>query len=409
MNMRGNVGTRDTRIDFFRGLALLSIFINHIPGNLYDRFTHRNFGFSDAAELFVFLAGFVAALAYFPKFLEGNILGQSYKTLRRSGQLYLAHIASIMGAIALFAFAANFYGDASIAGRINIAPVLQDPANAIVGLVTLGHQLGYFNILPMYIVLLAMLPIIMTLARIDLRLALGVSFAVYLSTHFFGWNLPEYPNGGTWFFNPLAWQFLFTIGFTAGTLTRSGHGVPYHPVVFTLACAFLTVALVWALTGFWVHDSYIPNPTTLFGFDKTNESLMRLLHVLALVYVFVHSPFGEMAKRIPYDHPIAVVGRHSLPIFCIASLLSMVGMIIREEQGGGFGLDTILVSVGILIQIGLAQIMEWNRTANGGSKKAAPKPLPAPVAAKVTTATAPTPKPQGTAPVMAAARAPSSN
>ncbi|GGE38771.1 membrane protein [Agaricicola taiwanensis] len=375
--MRGNVGNRDVRIDFFRGLALLSIFINHIPGNLYDRFTHRNFGFSDAAELFVFLAGFVAALAYFPKFLEGRVLAQSYKSMRRSGQLYLAHIASIVAAIALFAFAAKLYGDASIAGKINIAPILEDPANTILGLATLGHQLGYFNILPMYIVLLAMLPVIMMLARIDLRLALGASFALYLATHLFGLNLPQYPLGGGWFFNPLAWQFLFTIGFTAGALTRSGHGVPYHPVVFYAAVGFLTVAFVWAITGFWVDNANIPNPITLFGFDKTNESLMRLLHVLALVYVFVHSPVGEWCKQIRYDHPIALVGRHSLPIFCTASLLSMASMILREEQGGSFGLDTVLISIGVAIQLGLAQVMEWNRTATVPKPSTVPQTKPA--------------------------------
>lgn len=44
-------------IDFWRGFALVTIFINHIPGNFYERFTHRNIGVSDSAELFVFLAG----------------------------------------------------------------------------------------------------------------------------------------------------------------------------------------------------------------------------------------------------------------------------------------------------------------------------------------------------------------
>lgn len=361
--MHGKAGNRDIRIDFFRGLALLSIFINHMPGNLYDRFTHRNFGISDAAELFVFLAGFVAALAYFPRFLDGSILGQSYKALRRAGQLYLAHIASIIGAIALFAFAAQHFADPALIGKINIMPIIQDPAQGILGIATLGHQLGFFNILPMYIVLLAMLPAIMLLARIDLRLALGVSFAVYLSTHLFGLNMPQYPNGGGWFFNPFAWQFLFTIGFTAGALSRSGHGAPYHPVIFWAAAAFLAFGAFMAVTGIWIDASVIPAPQTLFGFDKTNESLFRLAHVLSLIYVFVHSPFGEWTRKIAYDHPIALVGRHALPLFCIGSLLSMVGMIMREQHGGGFGLDTALVATGIAIQIVLARIMEWNRTS----------------------------------------------
>jgi hypothetical protein len=368
--MRGNAGNRDVRIDFFRGLALLSIFINHMPGNLYDRFTHRNFGFSDAAELFVFLAGFVAALAYFPRFLDGAILGQSYKALRRAGQLYLAHVVSVVLAVAVFAFAADHFADPALLEKINIKPMIDDPAHALLGLAVLGHQLGFFNILPMYIVLLAMLPVIMVLARFDLRLALAASFTLYLATHVLGLNLPQYPVGGYWFFNPLAWQFLFTIGFVAGALTRSGHGVPYHPVVFWGATAFLAVAFVWQTTGFWIDNALLPAPQTMFGFDKSNESLMRLLHLLALVYVFVHSPFGAWARNIDANHPIALVGRHSLPIFCTASLLSMIGMILREQNGGGFGLDTVLVATGIAIQIALAQIMEWNR--NAGRTRRAP-------------------------------------
>jgi hypothetical protein len=52
------VNDRDLRIDFLRGLALLFIFIDHIPDNGLAHFTLRNFGFADAAEVFVLLAGF---------------------------------------------------------------------------------------------------------------------------------------------------------------------------------------------------------------------------------------------------------------------------------------------------------------------------------------------------------------
>ena len=43
------LGARDHRIDILRGLALVSIFINHIPGNVLEPFTHKNFGLSDSA------------------------------------------------------------------------------------------------------------------------------------------------------------------------------------------------------------------------------------------------------------------------------------------------------------------------------------------------------------------------
>jgi hypothetical protein len=53
---------KPNEIDFWRGLALVSIFINHIPGFYFERFTHKNIGVSDSAELFVFLAGWSVRL-----------------------------------------------------------------------------------------------------------------------------------------------------------------------------------------------------------------------------------------------------------------------------------------------------------------------------------------------------------
>lgn len=64
MSATSSGAQRDLRIDFFRGLALLFIFIDHVPDNVLARFTLRNFGFADAAEVFVLLAGFSAVLAY---------------------------------------------------------------------------------------------------------------------------------------------------------------------------------------------------------------------------------------------------------------------------------------------------------------------------------------------------------
>ncbi len=354
---------RDVRLDFFRGLALASIFINHIPGNIYEHLTHRNFGFSDAAELFVFLAGFVAAMAYFGRFVAGDALGQSYRALKRAGQLYMAQTVSVIACIAVFAAAAIYFGDPEIAGRNNIQPILDDPAKGLLGVALMVHHLGYFNILPMYVVMLAMLPLVMWLARIDFRLALAASGALYLSVHLFGINMPEFPNENGWFFNPLAWQFLFTIGFVAGAMAKSGNPVPYHPVAYALGALWLAIGAAWAMSGFWFDEqAVLPWPQTLFGFSKTHEGLWRLTHVLALAYVVAWSPLGAWLKTaIRHDNVIAVMGRHGLPIFCAGSLLSMVAMLWRDEMGGGLLTDTVLVGGGLAIQIALAQVMEWNR------------------------------------------------
>ena len=78
---------RDPRIDVVRGMALLMIFVDHIPGNALGWATLRNFGFSDAAEIFVFLAGMSAMLAYGKAFERDGTLGGLHRVFRRWGRL----------------------------------------------------------------------------------------------------------------------------------------------------------------------------------------------------------------------------------------------------------------------------------------------------------------------------------
>ena len=49
-------GVRDLRLDLFRGLALWFIFIDHVPDNIVSWLTVRNYGFSDATEIFVYIS-----------------------------------------------------------------------------------------------------------------------------------------------------------------------------------------------------------------------------------------------------------------------------------------------------------------------------------------------------------------
>ena len=56
--------SRDLRIDACRGIALWWIFLDHVPNNIGSWLTLRNYGFSDAAEVFVFVSGVTCALAY---------------------------------------------------------------------------------------------------------------------------------------------------------------------------------------------------------------------------------------------------------------------------------------------------------------------------------------------------------
>ena len=55
---------RDLRLDLCRGLALWFIFLDHIPDNALSWVTLRNYGFSDTAEVFVFVSGYTCMIAY---------------------------------------------------------------------------------------------------------------------------------------------------------------------------------------------------------------------------------------------------------------------------------------------------------------------------------------------------------
>ncbi|ODN70032.1 OpgC protein [Methylobrevis pamukkalensis] len=114
--------TRDHRIDFLRGWVLLEIFVNHIPGNTFEQFSHKNFGITDAAEVFVLLAGVAAAFAYFPPFANGDRLLTSARVIRRAGTLYVAHLSNLLAGLGLFAAAAIWLGTVGLLDDFNLRP-----------------------------------------------------------------------------------------------------------------------------------------------------------------------------------------------------------------------------------------------------------------------------------------------
>src|SRR5690606_38999018 len=83
---------RDLRLDFFRGLALWFIFIDHVPSSAIGRLTFRNFGFSDATEIFVFISGYTAAIVYGRLLARDGFLPMTFEVLKRCWRLYAAHI-----------------------------------------------------------------------------------------------------------------------------------------------------------------------------------------------------------------------------------------------------------------------------------------------------------------------------
>ncbi|ELT46363.1 OpgC protein [Brucella intermedia M86] len=365
-----NAKMRDTRIDVFRALALLTIFINHVPGTIYENLTHRNLGFSDSAEAFVLISGMAVALAYGSKFAPGNRLLLSLKMWRRAGVLYTAHIMTTMATIAIFAAAALFLKRSELLTQINIAPLVKHPVEALFGIVTMGHQLGYNNILSMYAVMLVLTPVLLLLARISLPLMLGVSGTVWFLSGLYHVAPVNYPTEGVWFLNPLSWQFLFAIGIAGVMHVRRGGELPKHPLLIGLAVGYLVLALAWVRIPLWGIDASMGMPMVITGFDKTFLSGPRLLHVLAIAYLIAVVPTLNHIARTAPDNPLAILGKHSLPVFIAGTLLAMVAQVMKLVNPGGLPYDTLLIATGIVMQFALAYYLEWLPTI-GWSKKGA--------------------------------------
>jgi hypothetical protein len=355
-------------VDFWRGLALITIFVNHVPGNALERLTHRNFGFSDATEVFVMLAGCAAALAYLPRFRRGRGLATSIRIVQRGLQLYMCHIVLIVCCGAIIAHAVIATGDTRFLEAVHLDVLVNDTVPGLLGLALLGLQPAYLNILPLYIVLLLSTPLLLLAVRVHVLFALAASALLYVTSQLLWLNFPTFPSEGWWFLNPFCWQLLFVIGIAAGTMIVDGRKPVRSAPLFWLACAYLALAAVWIVSGFYPPWDLAPVPRFIWDFDKTNLYLPRLLHVLALAYVVTYLPVERWLRESGgLMRPFVVLGRHSLPVFCLGTVLAMAAQVFRAQYGSAPASDIVLMTCGIVALFVLAGILEWYRTGSAHS------------------------------------------
>jgi hypothetical protein len=361
-------------VDFWRGYALVEIFLNHIPGLYYSQFTHTHFSISDSADLFVFLAGWSVRL------LAGTGERQQptwYMVLRLSGRamtIYAAQIMITMIAIAMLAAASVWTDNPLLLEQHNVSAVFQDPVPAHIGLVLITHQLGYFDILPLYVVLMLMAPGFAVIDRYWPNWVLPVSLAIYVAVLATQFNLPTWPVEGQWFFNPLAWQLIFVLGFVLAKPDGIGGFVRKHIVALRWISLPIVIGIfLVSYFNLWYDPTKVPQPRLFFILDKTFATPLRLIQFLALIAVFsVTFPYIRRAVP-PLVSFLCRLGRNSLYVFCVGSLLSLAGQILRTMYRGNLAMDTIVVIVGIAIMALTAWLPEWRE-----SIKARPSPRPRP-------------------------------
>jgi hypothetical protein len=356
-------------VDFWRGFALITIFIDHIPGNFYASYTLANFSISDAAELFVFLAGWSLRLM-----AEGGSRRRTtgevvMRLFGRAFEIYTAQILVIMLAIAILAASATALNNPLILQWHNAAAVFENPVSTHIGLAMLTHQLGYFDILPLYVVLMMMAPAFATIDRLTPALLLPLSLVLYLGVLAFRITLPSWPVSGSWFFNPLAWQFVFVLGFLlASPGSGFGHWARRHIVPLrVIGVPIVIFGILYRVYQLWPDPTEVPEPRLFFIDSKAYESPIRVIQFLALVAVFsgtyryIRMLAGFPALRFTVgglNGLFALLGRNSLYVFCVGSLLSLLAQVVRYVYHGSFGSDSAVLILGIAIMAFTAWLAE---------------------------------------------------
>ncbi len=363
---------RDHRIDFFRGLALIFIFWDHVPDNPLAQLTLRNFGFSDAAEVFVFLAGYAAVLAYGRVAQRDGYIVACVRILRRTWVLYVAHIFLLTLLMGIVFVANNHVETRDMVREMGLEYFVGNPQQALADELLLRFKPNLTDPLPLYILLMGALPLVLPIMLRNATVAVGLSIALYMMVPLFGWNLRAYEGGGYWYFNPVAWQLIFVLGgafamYTQRPATPAANPRPaWQQPLFLLTVVYMlgagTITFLWKFPA--VHDALLPKAFTdlIYPISKTDLSPLRLLHFVALVYV--------VAKILPSSHAwldnwpaqqTCRMGRYSLEIFCLGVLLAPLADMVNALSDDAWQMRVITALLGLGIMLLLSNWLELNK------------------------------------------------
>src|SRR3954467_5442099 len=189
---------RDLRLDLFRGLALWFIFLDHIPTNVVSWLTVRNYGFSDATEIFVYISGYTAVIAYSRMMAREGWTRAAARIYRRVWQLYVAHILLFVAFTAQIAWASIARDTPQLIEEMQLLGLGQNPYQAILEAALLKFRPVNLDVLPLYIVLLAAFPFARRALLRWPAAVIAAPFALYAVTSHFNWSLPGYPDDKVW-------------------------------------------------------------------------------------------------------------------------------------------------------------------------------------------------------------------
>jgi hypothetical protein len=368
------LATRDIRLDLFRGLANWAIFLDHIPHEVLSSITTRNYGFSDAADLFVFISGYTAASVFGRIMIEQGHAAAVARLLKRALKLYAAHIIVLVVYIATIGFVSRGLHDPDDLNQFNVAVFMSKPLWGSLQALLLRYKPVNLDVLPLYVLLLATFaPALWLMVRRPTLILVG-SMSVYVAGRHFGWNLAASPSG-LWYFNPFAWQLLFFLGaWIALGGAQAVQSMLRTRTVFWLAIAYMIFAFVVTtairapdlgnLLPHWLLQPFDPN-------DKTNLAPYRVLHLIAIAIVVTRLLPAD--SRILQWRPLAPLikcGQNSLEVFCIGIVLSFCAHAAIELSPNALWVQILVGAAGVLLMTAAAYGWAWSKRWDrvGGSR-----------------------------------------
>lgn len=351
-----NGQTRDLRIDACRGIALWFIFLDHIPNNIGSWLTLRNYGFSDAAEVFVFVSGVTCALAYGKALRFEGWTAVIRRTLWRSWDIYVAFLLLTLACAVLVHLA----GGGRLADESNTRVLLDHPGEMLARAAILQYRPVNTDVLPTFVLLhLLFVPLLWLLLRVP-NVTLGASLALYVLVQVLGWAVPAWPDGH-WAFNPLAWQFLVVLGAWWMIEDRSFRSWVTSRTALALAMLYLFFSLVIVLSPcIKPLEALIPQALSQLpdSLDKSNLHPLRLLHFLAIAVLAVwFVPRDWRWLKTPVMHGAIRCGRNSLPVYCVGVLLAFASQKVLLDISDGPAMQMALSLGGIGVMIATATML----------------------------------------------------
>lgn len=369
---------RDLRLDVFRGIANWWIFLDHIPNNVINWATPRNYGFSDAADLFVFISGYTASFVYAKMMLDRGFLVGSTRLWKRVWQLYVAHVLLFVIYIATIGWVALRYADPDILNEFNVAGLVENPIQTLTQGLLLRFKPLNLDVLPLYIVLMGFFPPVLWLMLRKPDLVMIASLALYFAARQFGWNFAAYPTG-SWYFNPYTWQLLFVFGawFALGG-ARESQSVIQSRWLLILGALYLIFALVMTMAGRfeafgnmfprWLYDAFNPN-------DKTFLAPYRVIHFVVIAFFmtrFVRKDWKALESK--WLEPLVKCGQQSLEVFCVGIFLSFVAHFVLSLSWGTVWAQLGVSLIGIALLCVVAYYKSWSKKQDKPAARA-PNPV----------------------------------